>query len=553
MRTIHLLSAEIVALIAAGEVIERPSFAVKELIDNAIDAGASQIFVDLKDAGLSSIVVDDNGQGMSPEDVQVAWKLHTTSKIKNADELRKVTSLGFRGEALASIAATCTLTIRSKKVTAPLGYEICVQNQKVIKEGNVGMPSGTRIIVEDFFATVPARQKFLKKPTTELRTIIDMVSGFVIAHPMVRFVLKNNGKSVIEFPTALSFKERLSDFLQEEAFSQYIPVKIQESYVTVEGYIGHPSQAMSTNSHQYSVVNHRRIVNSFIAEAVRDAVRELLPEKQYLPFFLYLTIPPELIDVNVHPRKELVEFVSASTVYSAIQEAIHQALLSNDLTFQSTLSGLKASGPLTTSIAGKFLKSSVLKEQAFTKDVTHLTQYHLTYIIGESLEGIFFVDQHAAHERILYEKFLHTFLMERKKNKTVPMQVSMHFSKSQQLIIEEYRVKLSELGFTFNSNYMLTTAPALFSDREVLPIIEELLSDLAKDQTVHATDSLTHSMLTYLACRSAVKAGDALTMSEMKKILKELEASPNKFTCPHGRPTMIQVPVSDLHKLFKRQ
>ncbi|MEP7167174.1 MAG: DNA mismatch repair endonuclease MutL [Candidatus Woesebacteria bacterium] len=559
MSIIHELSPEVVSLIAAGEIIERPAFALKELIENAIDANAGQISISLTHNGLTQMIVEDDGKGMDSQDVLLSWKLHTTSKLHTPDELHSIHTQGFRGEALASIAATGTLTIQSRQKNSQLGYEIVIRKQKRVKEGKIGMPVGTRMIVENLFESLPARQKFLQSPQTELRHCIEVVTTYAISHPGIRFILKHNGHILIQVSTTTDPLERLTALFDQDLVDSLLPVNYQESYVTLQGFISHPSKATSSSSKQFIFLNHRPIKDSLISGSIKEAMRELLPQNKNSVFFLNFTIPNELIDVNVHPRKEIVRFASPTTVYSAVQSAIQEMLLSNSLTFQSTLQNNQTTAKITDSLAGAFLKE-IKKNgeiELFKKIVC--TQIHNTYIVFETKTGFMFVDQHAAQERTLYEQLKIKFQAEQKKNKTVQIRAALSLSKAEILLVDEYEAVFKTFGFTFekkkNKNkekMYLISVPALFSDRDPIPIFEEILSDVENGIAIRTTDTLTHQMLTYIACHQSVKAGDVLTQKQMQGIVHELQKVPNKFTCPHGRPTMIEIPLHDLHKRFQR-
>jgi DNA mismatch repair protein MutL len=559
MSTIYPLPVELIAKIAAGEVVERPSYALKELIENAIDAKATQISISLTDAGITKMIVDDDGIGMEPEDVEASWKLHTTSKIQSIEQLSAIHTQGFRGEALASIAAIADLTIQSKPADQTLGYEVQIRGQRCVHKGQIGLAPGTRIIVENMFASLPARQQFLHSTQTELRHCVDVVTTYAIAHSHIRFVLRHQGKILLSFPAVLESTARLAALFDLDLVDTLIPIKHQESYVTITGFIAHPSKATASISKQYIFVNTRPIRDRIIARAVTDSLVEIVPKDRNPIFFLHLTVPAELVDINVHPRKEIVRFSSPETIYTAVQTAVQQMLATQALTFQSSLTSEQTTGKITQSIAGQFLKDAVINQNIRILKNTVFSQIHNTYIVLQTHTGMMYIDQHAAQERTLYERFLNEFKSEQKKNKTIPLRIALSLSQSDIILLQEHKEKFNSLGFTFEEKKVkkqtriyITSIPILFSDRDPVPIIEEIFSDLRTGIPIRDIDTLTHTMLTYLACRSSVKAGDVLTQKQMKQIVSELQATPNKFACPHGRPTMIEVPLTALHKLFKR-
>lgn len=591
MKKIHKLSPLLISKIAAGEVVERPAYAVKELIENAIDAKASDITIYIEEAGLKKIQVIDNGEGMSEEDVQQAWEPHTTSKIQDESELHAMKSFGFRGEALASLAAVSRLTIRSRlhpdvisreveiqkkngspigpERTSKLGYEIIVENGKLIKGNQVGMAPGTIVIAEHLFASIPARKKFLKSSQTELRHIIDVVNYFAIAHPNIRFHLTHGKRILLEYLATDSISERIEQLIGSDTFSFFIPVKKSESYLTVTGFIAKPQISSSTQNKQYVFINSRKVVDKLIAQAVKEAFGTMLEATTYPLFVLFLSVPYEMVDVNVHPRKEQVSFVNNQFIFQSIKQCISEVLEENNLTFQN-LSWKRTGVGMTKSFAGKLLKEQVLEKEAFLIDNTsNIFQLNKLYIVITTKKGLLLVDQHAAHERILFEKLKKEFINQKNKHNTFALTkpITINITQSENALLDEYKNVLYDLGFkmqdakgivsspnTFTSrkHILLTHLPALFQDRDAQQLIKDILESLAEGKGLQSIDKVSEEMLAFLACRAAVKAGDLLSKEHMEKIFTDLGTTQNNVTCPHGRPTQIILSQEELNHMFGR-
>ena len=558
MSKIHQLSDELVAKIAAGEVVEKPAYAVKELIENALDAKANEIGIFLEEGGLKKIQVTDNGEGMSKDDLELSWKPHTTSKINEKSSLHAIKSFGFRGEALASLAAVSQLTIRSKTKKDTVGHEITIQDAKVVKSIPVGMPFGTTITAENLFSHIPARKKFLRNRATELRHSIDIIHHFAISNPKVRFSLKHNNKTLSIFPATASSADRVHTIMGTTTFSLLLPIKVQDSYVSISGFIGKPQLSSSTQSKQILFINKRKVTNKIISLAVKEAFGTMLESTMYPIFVLFLDVPFEMVDVNIHPRKEQIDLLNNKIIFQTIKDAVMQLLAENNITFQN-LSWKRTGVGMTTSFAGRLFKETVLD-----KDTLHLTpnssffQFNKVYIVASAKQSLLLIDQHAAHERILFEKLSNEFLKQKKKQKKVQLKtpVVLHFSLSENKLLQQHRYLLEKIGYTIvfpkNNTSVITHMPFLFQDRVPQEMLGSLLQDLEENISLKKIDKISEEMLAFLACRAAVKAGDFLTESEMKNIVEELEITKNNATCPHGRPTQIMLPISDINSLFKR-
>jgi DNA mismatch repair protein MutL len=561
MAKIKHLPQYIVSRIAAGEVIERPVYAVKELIENAIDAGSDTISILLEEAGLNKIVVTDNGEGMSQEDLQEAIKPHTTSKLED-DTFTGIKTLGFRGEALASIAAVSTLTIQSRTVDAPGGYFVTDHNGEIIEQGPIGMPTGTIVTVQNLFGNVPARKKFLKSNRTEFTHVIELVTNYALAYPEIKFSLKHNNRILFELAKNQPLQDRLEKLLGKSLASQLLALKSDPDYLSLTGFIARPQLSARSLNKQFIFINNRVVSDRLISTAAKAAYGNLLEQTQHPIILLFLNIPHEAVDVNIHPRKEQVSFMNHTYVFETVKQIITKTLAENNLTFHNlSFSPFSSRKGTTMTHTAEILRDSV--EPWSVKNTaqiisSEITQLHETYLVVQTKLGMMLIDQHAAHERILFEQFKDTFLQKRQKKTSYalkkPIIIDLPFSETQQVM--EHLSELEKLGFHIRqkteNTYQIDAVPELLKDRDIRSLILELLEEAHAKGQVNAIDQISNTLLSFLACRSAVMAGEKLTKDEAKKLVEKLEQTPNNATCPHGRPTKIEVSVKDLHRMFKR-
>jgi DNA mismatch repair protein MutL len=554
MQKIFPLSSDVIAKIAAGEVIERPAYAVKELVENAIDAKADSIIIHIADSGLKKIVVIDNGEGMSAEDISECFKPHTTSKLSAEEQLHAVRTMGFRGEALSSIASISNMLIKSKTATDVAGTQVELQNGSVKNISPIGMPIGTSITVDNLFYSVPARKKFLKGKRTEFRHILDVISHIALAHPAIRFVLTHNSKTIFDLPKTTDNSSRVEKFIGQTVFEHLLPITYTDQYVGFTGFLAKPQVVTRTANKQYLFVNQIKIADKLISQAVKEAYGNLLEATASPIYILFLTIPPEVIDVNVHPRKEQVRFLNKDSLFGTIKKAVSENLTKNNLTFLNL--DWKIRDGQTKSYAGQLLKQLVLSDAALltTREKNaEIQQIHNLYLLTPTKQGLLIVDQHAAHERVLYQEFLKAYAKEKSKTEIykLPKPESINLSMTETEALEEQKNELQKLGFTFNEE-KLTTVPKLFKDWDYQKLITDMLEDILEEKSIADIGQQENKMLAYLACRSAVKAGDPLTKDQMKKLLDKLEKTENNATCPHGRPVRVAVNLVALNRMFKR-
>ncbi|MCX7996984.1 MAG: DNA mismatch repair endonuclease MutL [Patescibacteria group bacterium] len=557
MNKIAPLSPEVIHKIAAGEVIERPAYAVKELLENALDAKSTQIDILLEHGGIRRIAVHDNGIGMTKEDLSLCWMAHTTSKISSESDFSSIQTLGFRGEALHSIATVSRVRIRSRRRGSSSGSEIIVDRGKHLETRTVGMPEGSSIIVDDLFSGLPARKKFLKSPQTELRHILDVVLDVALAWPETGFSVEHNGRLLLAVPIARKLLDRIAVLFGPATASLLFEVSANRNDTVVTGLAAKP---LNDGAPQRPVIilNRRRVELPAVSSAVRSAYGSLL-EARHQPFVvLHITVPPHHVDVNVHPRKEQVALLNERVIAEDVYRAISDGLAINNLTYFPD----RVQDGGTKTYAAAVIRREVEAwgtEPTTWKKSGDVLQIHNLYLAVETAEGIMLVDQHAAHERILYEQYRDAFLDHRENLESVQISpaVTIEVSVAEAVAIEEYAEVFEGFGFDvelFGYNVVkVNSLPALLRDRDAAVLIRELLSDLSAGLTPRQVDSRSDRMLSYLACRSAIKAGEKLTKEQAKKLIERLLECKTEYTCPHGRPIKAVLSIAELGKIFRRR
>lgn len=551
MKTIKLLPKNLIAKIAAGQVVERPASVVKELIENALDAGATEISIDLVEAGLSEIVVTDNGHGMSRDDLEACYLPHATSKIATVDDLLNIHSFGFRGEALASIAAVSTITIASKQTSAVGGWQVTVDKGVVQEVEPVGMPDGTKVTVERLFATVPARKKFMKSKNTELRHCLDVVTALALIYRDVSFVVNHNGVELMRTTSYDSQLDALSSLVSEVFAHGALPIDFSQDVVHVSGFLGKPDASRSTERHQYVSINQRPVLNPELKKAVKKGYGTLLEPRSYPQFVLHIDYPIESLDVNVDPRKEVVRF--DTEIHDVLAHAVKEALQEHDVSY-STSSALRDMDD----VLGERMKTKTKPWSVKQLNESEIAQLHNVYLVVESEDGLLLVDQHAAHERILFEQLYASYNEEREESKKSILDTSViiKLSAADAHIMDEYHDTFTNLGFdmeAFGKNeYKVDAIPTVFEGRDVQAVVHDMLDEVTSPEEVEY-DNMTHRTITYIACRSAIMAGDALTQNERRQLVKKLFECEKPYTCPHGRPTFIKMTQKELDRMFKRR
>jgi len=574
---IQILSEEIASQIAAGEVVERPSSVVKELIENSLDAGADQITIFIREAGKRLIEVVDNGEGIPAEELNLAVHRHATSKLINAADLFRVSTLGFRGEALASIGSVSHLTLLSRVQKEDLGASIRVEGGDIKPASLLGIPPGTTIRVEHLFYNVPARLKFLKTDRTEKRHINDIVSRYGLANPGVRFKLYQDDDLVFQTSGSGEHREVIAAVYGVGTARQMIGVLSEDNLLRVEGLISPPGLTRSNRRDILFFVNQRPVQDPALTKALTQAYHTLLMKGRYPIAVLFLKLSPEKVDVNVHPTKAEVRFEDKGEVFRSLGRAVRRALLAHTpVSGVGNLGGVKlwsspapdhrdlrrvidpawemAKDTRDEGVFGAPMESGQVPAAMGTPILRLIGQVALTYLIAEGPDGLYLIDQHAAHERILFEKFISI------RDNNPPSQVLLEsivveFSPSSADLVNEQLELLSEIGFDLEAfgpgAFVIRAVPALLQGTSPEGILRAAVEDLEVDETP-LEKNIEEKIIARVCKRAAVKAGQILSPEESRKLLLDLEACQSPRTCPHGRPTMIHLSVDLLERKFGR-
>lgn len=560
MPKIHALPENVINQIAAGEVVERPASALKELIENALDAHATLIRIAIVDQTTDQMTIVDDGDGMDSLDAKACFEPHTTSKLSTIDDLFSIGSFGFRGEALSSIAAIAQVALRTKQRGDLSGTEVVIHGGAIQSVSEIGCAAGTNLTISNLFYNTPARRKYLKNSRTEFQYILEFVTQFALAFPSIHFTLTHNEKNVLVCPPAPNLQIRIGQILGTDLASELLPVFYGSSAVGITGFVGKPAFARSSRRTQYLFINQRPVVNPFVQRAVLDAFSSMIPPRTYPVSVLNLTIPPSDVDVNVHPRKLEVRFRDGAMVYRSVNMAVKTALdkfllaptvhLAKTPDSQPSLPALKLA-----EVQELFAHES--HSQPTTVEnlmLTALGQIANAYIVGHSTEGIAIIDQHAAHERILTNLFTERFTQKKRETQPLLVPLTLSLSAIDGALVMTHQDTLQKLGFTIEpfgtQRFILQEVPTGLIEGKWETIFQKILDDLANDRTpsVSGSDKVIFS----LACRSAVMFGDPLSFAEQQHLLNQLLKTENRGSCPHGRPTMITLTFAELLRQFKR-
>ncbi len=582
MGNIKKLSRNLVAKIAAGEVIERPASVVKELVENSIDAEADDIKVYVKNAGKDEIKITDNGIGMDKADLKMSIERHATSKIHTEDELYSIKTMGFRGEALASIASVSKITIITKRKEDSIGTKYISSEEKKITE--TAASEGTTIIVKDLFYNTPARKKYLKSEATEFKHISDIMTNFALAYPNISFKLYKNNKLVFQAPKGIDTLSRISYVYNDYIARNLLPIQFENEFLKIKGYIGKPTAARESSDYQTVFINNRFVKSKLVIDAAMEAYKAMLFLKRKPILILKLFLDPKRIDVNVHPSKLEVKFDNEQLVYFSVHEAVKKALENSNLIEKRSRQAKQPFGKrLLNRFKAKEKKAKYPMEKEHNQVLIHssektgieegdtshkvskdkeksryrvLGQIHKTYIVAESEEGLILVDQHAAHERINYEKIRKEFYESKVESQGLIKPVVISLGKGYEELVEQNKDYLRKLGFEIDhfgkDEFLIRSIPSVLKgtdENEINIIVEKILDS---SSTKKPQDLIDERNLFTIACRKSIKAGDELNENQIKSLLKELFECNNPYTCPHGRPTVVEMDEKELEKLFKR-
>ena len=569
---LQVLPPEVAAKIAAGEVIERPASAVKELVENALDAGATAIWVDIVEGGRGLIRVRDNGVGLPSEQLALAFQRHATSKIASEADLLYVSTLGFRGEALPSIASVADVTFLSRQHNAVGGAYVRFKDDKQAGHGPQGAPEGTTVAIRDLFLNFPARRKFLRSDTTEAGHCVTIVTHYALARPAVSFSMTVEGKRVLQTPGDGELRNAAAAVLGTEAAAALVKVlppdePAQSSDIEVTGLVSPPGLTRSSRAHQSLYVNGRWVQHRALAHAVEEAYQNALMVGRHPISILHVTVPSQEVDVNIHPRKTEVRFRNEGEVYRSVQRAVRHTIAASAPGGQQAPTPAPALAPALTSTEAAAPAQATLftpptapqaQEEAAATSATRpwpllrvVGQMNGTYIITEGPDGMYLIDQHAAHERVVFEQVAHQAEEHGWDSQGLiePHLVTMPLD-DLHLVLEDSS-QLQRYGFaleSFGERQLLVRAlPRGLRLAEVSDVVRELLDSL------HNGQDRFNGVLATVACHSAVRAGDSLAPAEMQALLQDLERCQQPQTCPHGRPTMIHVSSAHLEREFGRR
>ncbi|MBU0757458.1 MAG: DNA mismatch repair endonuclease MutL [Nanoarchaeota archaeon] len=580
MKDIIVLDDALITKIAAGEVIERPASVVKELLENSMDAGADKIFITLKEGGISYIKIEDNGTGMDETNAKKAILRHSTSKIASQEDLFSIATLGFRGEALASIASVSECILTTKQEDSSSGIQLLYRGGKLTEEKKIGCPKGTIIEVKNLFFNTPARKKYLKSMQIELREIVDIVQRYAIVHPEIHFKLVHNDNEVLNSPATTDSLSNISYIYGRNLAKELIPINYSDGVVEVLGFISKPQVNKATKGYQSFYVNRRYIKSKLISDALNNAYHTLMFINKYPVAVLDMTIDPKKIDVNVHPQKKEIRFSREKEIYGSVFEAVRKALLESDLISDAQIKDKSISQykliqeerlgaklkepntpyPLQTSQQSVFSEKTMINQEEFEfKKLPNMAMHGIvnkTYIIAETKEELLIIDQHALAERNLYEKFKAEFFDKRISIQQLLSPILFEVDPKTRITLKKNIEALKELGFIAeefgDKEFILRATPEILGKKFDKNAFLDIVSELDSIERSKKVDEVKEDVIMRMACRAAVKAGDELTISQVREYLGELDKKDISYTCPHGRPIFIRFTFKELEKMFKR-
>jgi DNA mismatch repair protein MutL len=593
-KRIVVLPADIASKIAAGEVVERPASIVKELMENSIDAGAESISIELERGGCESIKITDDGSGIDTQDVALVFERHATSKINKFEDIYQVSSFGFRGEAMPSIASVARVELLTRLKGSKEGTKAIVEAGKVKEITPAGCPEGTQIFISNIFAHIPARKKFLKKEATEQSLCMDAITRLALAYPEIRFRAQVNSKEVFAAPKTDAFNQRIAAVMGMDFSASCIPVSGEKENIKLSGFVSHPEFTRSNSKNIYFYVNRRFIRDNSLIHAVLSAYRQIIPPRRYPAGVFFIELPTQDVDVNVHPAKLEVRFKNSRDVYDLVSQAIARQLAqaaSTKGSFVYRLSTKKDEsviGPTrrqqdyadkpASLFRGQMFPSEIFKETPIIADaqktimaqdaedksgkqitfsgLNYLGQFAGTYLVFSGAEGMLLIDQHAAHERIILERLKKTG-----QQKIVSQQLLMpeivSLPPQEIALFSGYLELLCEIGLeaeVFGKDALVIKAmPAILSGAQAKEIIMDIADKLKDQNQSSSLQEKKEEIYASLACHAAIKANQILSFDEVAKLCRDLEDTPFNTTCPHGRPISIKFSLSEVERMFKRK
>lgn len=581
---IHVLSGDVVSRIAAGEVIERPAAVVKELVENSLDAGSRTITVDIKDGGLTLIRVTDDGEGMSRDDVPRAFERHATSKLRSDQDLWSIRTMGFRGEALPSIASVSNVRVTTAAPSAEVGTEFAVRGGAIGKIVDAPPVTGTRIEVAELFYNQPARKKFLKSVPTEFSHISRVIQQAALAWPSVHFRLTHNDQEIVNYPAAASDKDRIGQVYRRVFLDQSLAVQAVQPAAKISGFTINAVHAKSSRIPQELFVNRRPVRNTAVFHAVAEGYGSFLPKGHNPLFVLFLDVDPDRVDVNVHPTKREVRFSENEAIHQLVRRAVRQALGTPAM----------ASGPVVSPIASSYLQralppTDVSPAKAFvvgerpvqgsvssernpqlafvseaaepyvcvpSTEVVALGQLNRTFLVVQIGGDLTVIDQHTAHERVLFERLYRAWTERGIQSQPLLIPETIELSAPHAALLQRYQADLEKLGLELESfgasAVLLRAVPMGVSKLNPATLIPDLLDDLSEWESASSLEARVRPVLASLACHGAVRSGRPMELPEIKAMVEDWLVEGEITTCPHGRRTSFRLSTNDLEKMFGR-
>ena len=586
-RHIKILPDHVANKIAAGEVVDRPASVVKELVENALDAGATQISVEVVAGGRKSISVSDNGSGMSRDDALLSVERHATSKILDADDIENVSTLGFRGEALAAISAVAQFSLATRRADAVSGVEVVMSGGKMQDVREAGCPPGTTIHVRHLFYNIPARRKFLRSEQTELAHVRQMFLVYALSYPEVGFTLTVDGRETYRLSAGAGADDRLRELFGAEFMKSLRPVKSRTGEITVSGYAGLPQASRADRTEQYIFINRRPAAAPMLGHALAEAYHTLLPKGRYPVLFLYIEMEPSMVDVNVHPAKKEVRFRKPSDVRDAVIQAIRQALSNPQ---ESAVAAASPAGPAL-AIQPLIAISDLPKPHTFSYPrlpmvpsegaertalpaasndgqgsaaapsrpwswCRVLGQVGGLYVVMETEEGLVLMDPHAAHERLLFERYMKEVTANRVASQGLLAPETVEILPQDAQRVRENLPLLKTMGFGISEfggdAFLVDALPTCIGDASASDLLTAVAQSMESGGSRGGTERWAEEDVAQAACKAAVKARDRLTLHEIEQLVVDLAGAEMPYTCPHGRPTVIFMSFNELHKKFGR-
>lgn len=580
---IRRLPPDLIEQIAAGEVVDRPASVVKELVENSLDAGAERLEIEVEKAGKRLIRVMDDGEGMTSQELHLALERHATSKIGTPDDLTRIGTFGFRGEALPAVAAVSRLELESCRRESNEGWRLVVEGGRVVEDRTVGRAQGTTVTVHRLFYNTPARRKFLRTDVTELRHVIGQVSALALAQLPVAFRLRHNRRELLDLPSSDSARERAARLYSLELAEALVPVAYREGGLAVEGWIETPGRLRQGRGYQFLFVNGRPVTDRALLHAAYRGYRTTIPPGYHPHLFLYLYLDPTRLDVNIHPQKREVRFADGPWVAQVVETAVRRALGEAEVIYAAERTEfLGAPRQVREAGAGgdrldaqyAMLGSAQRVQERTESDEESLEvegsplsyrplfwQVHHTYILAETKRGVMLIDQHSAHERILYHDLRLVFERGDQRSQRLLFPQPVHLGAAESEIVEEFLSLFRRMGFELEPfggrAYLLKGVPVLHRRLDAKEAFLEMVADLAERGPIGDLGSADSSQYDRIAkafaCKAAIKAGEPLAPEEMQELCDRLFGTPLPYSDVHGRPTVLHLSLEELHRRFGRR